>query len=62
MQHDLKPAVATGRFEVCQDIDDIAVPLVIVPVDPPGPVALSELEEECGEVIGQVSVFEAGSP
>src|SRR5437867_821962 len=61
VQHDLEPAVAARGLEVRQNIDEVVVPLVVVPVDPPGPVALPELEEQCRKVVSQFPLFEAGA-
>ena len=62
MQHDLEAAVAAGGSRSSQNIDQVAVPLVVVPVDPPGAVALSELQQQCGEIVGQVPIVQAGAP
>jgi len=59
VNHHLEPPIARGRFEICQDVHQIAVPLVIVPVDTPSAIVLAELEQKCGEIVGKLSVIEA---
>ena len=62
VNHDLEAAVAGGALEVVENVDQIAMALVVVPVDSPGPIALAEPEQDCGEVIRQIAIFQTEPP
>ena len=58
----MKRRSPAGGLEIGQNVDQIPVSLVVVPVHPPGPVPLAELHQEGGQVVGQVAIVEAGAP
>jgi hypothetical protein len=60
VDHDLESAVANRRLQIGQNVDQVAVALIIVPIDPPGPVSLPELEQQGREVVGQIAILDAG--
>ena len=61
VDHHPEAPLAVARLEVGEDVDQIAVLLVVMPVDPPGPVPLPEIEQQRGEVVGQLAVVDAGA-
>ena len=59
MDHHLEAAVSGGGFEVRQDVHQIAVSLVVIPVNSPGAVSLAEFQQQGSEIVGQVAFLEA---
>src|SRR3954452_10569146 len=62
MHHHLEAAIAGSRLEVRQNVDHVAVLLVVVPVDSPSSIPLSEFQEQGGEIVGELALFQAGAP
>jgi hypothetical protein len=62
MDHHLEATGAVARLQVGQDVHQIAMALVVVPVYPPRPVPLSEIEQHRGQVVGQFPVVQPGGP
>jgi hypothetical protein len=62
VHHDAEAALAPARLQIRQNVHEIAVPLVVVPVDAPGTIALPEVEQQRGQVVGQLAVVYPGAP
>ena len=62
VHHNPEAAVALRGLEVGQDVHEVLVPLVVVPVDAPRPVSLPEVEQQGGQVVRQIAVVDAGPP
>jgi hypothetical protein len=56
----LEAPLTVGSLEIGQDIDQIAMLLIIIPVHPPGPVALAEFEQQRRDIVGQFPVVTPG--
>src|SRR5215210_5396015 len=61
MHHDFEATVSSGRLQVRKNINHIMVPLVVVPINPPGPIALPELQEQGCQIISNLAVIEPGA-
>jgi hypothetical protein len=62
MEHHAKSALARARLEIDENVHQIAVALVVVPVHAPRPVALAELQQKRSEIVGQIAVVHPGVP
>ena len=56
MQHHPEAPVTCARLEI-RGIHQVAMALIVVPIHAPRPVALSEFEQERGEIIGELSII-----
>ena len=62
VDHHPEAALAAARLQIRQDVHQIPVLLVVMPVDPPGAVPLPEVEQHRGQVVGQLAVVDARAP
>ena len=55
-------ALTAGGLEVLQDVHEIVMPLIIVPVDAPRAIAVTERHEHRRQVVGEVAIIDATPP
>ena len=57
--HHPEASFADTRLQIRQDIDQVPVTLVVVPVDAPGAVPLPEFQKQGRQIVGKIPVIDA---